>query len=230
MGRDPTLTGSVLDRQTAAVLEKQLREANLVLARQKDVPEAVEKLVRRIGADVMKISPEESTGVDPYLLLALHQGALVARFALDLNNQTRKRSMLRLALEKMRQAVRDIVEGIPTGEDQPSKDVARWLVEVLAVPQADIAFALGTTPRTFQRWISAADPSEPRDEEALKVRVLARITQNLRHSFTGPGVLAWLDRPHPELKGAPPKNLLSKREDFEQLVHLAAAARSSAAT
>jgi hypothetical protein len=224
------LTGSVLDRQAAAALEKQLREANLVLAHQKSVPDAVEKLVTRIGSDIMRISPEESEGIDPYLLLALHQGALVARFALDLGSETRKRSMLRVALEKMRQAVRDIVEGVPTAEDQPAKDVARWLVDVLAVPQVDIAAVLGTNPRTFQRWISAADPSEPRDEEALKVRVLARIAQNLRHSFTGPGVLAWLDRPHPELKGAPPKNLLSKRADFEQLVHLAAAARSSAAT
>lgn len=230
MGRMRPLANSVLDRTAAAALERQLRDANLTLAREKEVPEGIEKLVRRIGSDVMNISPQESDAVDPYLLLALHQGALIALFALDVNSSSRKRTMLRVALEKMRQAARDIIEGIPTSEDQSSKDVARWLVEALAVPQAEIAGALSVNGRTFQRWISSSDPSEPRDEEALKVRVLARVAQNLRHAFSGPGVLAWLERPHPELKGAAPRDLLSKRENFEQLVHLAAAARSSAST
>lgn len=224
------MTTSVLDSESAAELEAQLREANLTLARRSDVPEAVEKLVTRIASDVMNMSPQEVTAVDPYLLLALHQGVLLARFALDVGSQTRKRTMLRIALEKMRQAARDVLEGIPTSEDRPTKEVARWLVGALDVPQADIADALSVNPRTFQRWISTTDPAEPRDEDALKIRVLARIAQNLRHSFSGPGVLAWLERPHPELKGGSPKTLLSKRQSFEQLVHLAAAARSSAAT
>lgn len=224
------MTTPVLDRESATKLEDQLRAANLALAGRRDVPDGIERLVTRIATDVMNMSPEEVTAVDPYLLLSLHQGVLLARFALDLNNQVRKRALLRVALEKMRQAARDVVEGIPTNEDQPIKEVARWLVEILDVPQADIADALSVNPRTFQRWISTTDPAEPRDEEALKIRVLARIAQNLRHSFSGPGVLAWLERPHPELKGGPPKTLLSKRQNFEQLVHLAAAARSSAAT
>lgn len=194
------------------------------------MPEAVRKLVSRIASDVMNISPHEVTAVDPYLLLALHQGVLLARFALDINSATRQRQMLRVALEKMRQAVRDIAEGVPTNEDRPAKEIARWLVATLAVPQVEIADLLSVNPRTFQRWISATDDAEPRDEDALKIRLLSRIAQNLRHSFTGPGVLAWLDRPHPDLKGEPPRNLLSKRRSFEQLANLAAAARSSAAT
>ncbi len=220
----------LLDPESARRLEAQLRDANLKLAHQREVPLDVDKLIRNLSRDVVEIPASEAKRIDPYLLLTIHQGVLLARHALDLDKPAQQRRLLRVALEKLRQAVRDVIEGIPTNEDQAAKDVVRWLVEALDVPQAHIARVLGVHPRKFQRWVSPTDPTEPHDEDALRVRVVARITSNLRHSFSGPGVVAWLERPHPELKGKAPKQLLDKRQNLQDLTSLAAAARSSAAT
>lgn len=179
---------------------------------------------------MVQIPSAEATRIDPYLLVALQQGVISALRALGVAKTADKRRQLRIALERMRQALRDVAEGMPASEDRSAREIVRWLVDVLDVPQADIAELLGVHPRKFQRWLSTADPSEPHDEDALKIRMLARITNHLRHAFSGPGVVAWLERPHPELKGQAPMDLLNKRQTFEQLTSLAAAARSSSAT
>ncbi len=221
---------SILDPAIASELEQRVKEANDSLARAKAVPAEVERLVASLSKEVVDLFGSERSGVDPYLILALQQGLIAALRALDQSSVTEKRRQLRVALEKMRQALRDVVEGADVAADVPAKEVLRWLVDILDVPQAVVADILDVTPRTLHRWLSPADPSAPHDEDALRIHLLAKMSNHLRHGFSGPGVVAWLERPHPELKGRAPKDLLTKRQTFEQLTHLAAAARSSAAS
>jgi hypothetical protein len=214
----------------ASRFQERLRVANLRLATQKKVSPDLEELVSELGLYLLEIPPAEANRIDPYLIVALQQGVISALTALNVKSEAQKRSQLRVAFERMRQAFRDLTEGAPASEEESTKEVLRWLVDVLDVPQTDVADLLSVRPRTIQRWLSVSDPSEPHDEDALRVRILARIANHLRHGFSGPGVVAWLERPHPELKGNPPGSLLDKRQSFEQLVNLAAAARSSAAS
>lgn len=207
-----------------------MRAANDRLAIEREVSDDLEKLVRSLSRDVGHIPATEISRIDPYLLVALQQGLITALRALELDSPTSKRRQLRIALEQMRQATRDLLEGIPVSEERSTKETVRWVVDVLDIPQSEVAVLLDIHPRKFQRWLSVNDPSEPHDEDALRIRLLARIANHLRHSFSGPGVAAWLERPHPELKGQAPKDLLGKRQSFEQLVSLAAAARSHSST
>lgn len=211
-------------------LQEALRKANDELARAPQVSAETEKSIGRLIARIAELGPNLETQVDPYLLMSLQQGVIGALRALDLTSEKQKRSQLRIALERMRQSLRDMLEGVEVSEDQPTKDVVRWLVDTLDVPQSEVADLLNVNARKLQRWLSPHDPSEPHDEDALRVRLMARITSHLRHSFSGPGVAAWLERPHPDLKGSSPIDLLNKRQTFEHLLSLAASARSSAAT
>lgn len=214
----------------AADLQEALGKANQELAGTSEVSKEVRKVVERVASEIVELGPDLESQIDPYLLMSLQQGIIGALRALDLSNERQKRNQLRISIERMRQSLRDMVEGVSVSEAQPTKDVVRWLVDILDVPQADVAGLLNVNARKLQRWLSPRDPSEPHDEDALRVRLIARIANHLRHGFSGPGVVAWLERPHPELKGRAPIDLLDKRQTFEHLVSLAASARSSAAT
>lgn len=224
------LSKQVLNPRLAIGLQEELARVNSELARTSKVTPGIERKVERLTSRIAELGEDLETQTDPYLLMSLQHGVIGALRALDLANEKQKRSQLRVALERMRQSLRDMLEGVSASEEQASKDLVRWLVETLDVPQTEIADLLNVNARKLQRWLSPQDPSEPHDEDALRVRLVARITSHLRHGFSGPGVVAWLERPHPELKGSSPKQLLNKRQTFEHLVNLAASARSSAAT
>lgn len=176
------------------------------------------------------MSSADVRDVDPYLVVAFQQGLIGALRALDLLDESQERRQLRVSIERMRQALRDFVEEVPASEAESAADIARWLVEVLDVPVARIADLLNVSPRTYQRWLSVAETTKPHGDDALRVRVAARIANHLRHVYTGPGVVRWFDRPHPQLKGEAPVVLLRQVERLNELVNLSAASRSSAAT
>jgi uncharacterized protein (DUF2384 family) len=212
-----------------ADLEEAVREVGRALATRSDVPPSVVEVVANISDAILGMSENLAESIDPYLLLGLENGALGAVRALDLEDPRQRRDQLRVRLEQIRQALRDIEEGWPVGEERPAKDVAQWLASQLDAPQAVLAELVGTSPRTFQRWISHADASAPRGEEASRVRIVARIANQLRHALTGRGVVNWFYRPHPELKGEAPVTLLGQPESVERLSRLAVSLRSGGA-
>lgn len=161
---------------------------------------------------------------DPYLVLAL-QRALI-ELSQQVEAESGPRGQIRVALERARQALRDLVDEAPVADDQPGKSVARWLADRLDVRQQEVADLLGVSSRTFQRWLSESDPSSPEGDDAMRLRIVAKITNHLRHAMTGRGVLLWLRTPHPRIHHAPAE-LLEKPEQFPLLVRLASAARSS---
>lgn len=189
------------------------------------VEDAVAFLVKSLG----HMRPE-NLAADPYLVEALLVGTLGCAAALWVGDGEKRRRELRLPLERTRQALRDLLDERHVAQDVPSKEIARWLVDVAEVPQHDIAVLLGVAPRTLQRWISAAEPAKPTGDDETRVRTLARIVDQLRWSMTPTGVIRWLRQPHPALEGRRPCDLLTEPGAYSELARLAAATRAMVAT
>jgi uncharacterized protein (DUF2384 family) len=224
-----TMRAPLFERPAAEQLVEELGRASSLLAESKAVPPDVVDLVDDLGDRADRMSSMDVGHVDPYLVVAFQRGLIGSLRALDLPDADQRRRQLRVSIERMRQALRDFAEEVPVGEAESAKEIARWLVEVLDVPVARIAELLNVSPRTYQRWLSRTETTQPHGDDALRVRVAARVANHLRHVYTGPGVVRWFERPHPELKGEAPILLLLHAERLKELINLAAASRSSAA-
>lgn len=122
-----------------------------------------------------------------------------------------------------------LAERQPVAEDQPIKEVLQWLDAKLTVPQRRKADLLGIGERTYQRWVSANEAAAPDGPQELRARVVARITAQLRHVLTGPGVVDWFETPTRELDGVAPIDLLYDASATQRLLKLAVAPRSFSA-
>lgn len=195
-----------------------------------DVPADVAALVDRL-ADLLGNRPEMSLGdLDPYLGQHLLSATLLCDKGLRDDSVDERRRSVRLGIERLRHALRDVVADEPTNDVRDPKDVARWLVDTLAVPQARIAELLDVSPRTLQRWISTTDPASPEADDLARLYVVARVAAHLRHVFTGPGVVKWFERPLPALGDVAPAKLLSDPLRLPELVHVASRSRSTIGT
>jgi hypothetical protein len=210
--------------------ERLVREAGNQLARSGEVSPQVKKLIRQLGHALEEVSQTELAHIDPYLLVALQRGAIQTLLSLGEEAPAAQRRAARLGLERMRQVLRDVAQEAIVSEDQPIKEVVRWLVDTLDAPHAEVAALLSTSPRTLQRWISPSETVQPHGEDAARVKNIARIVNQLRHGLTGQGVLRWFESPHPELKGRSPRGLLEDPRDAGLLTRLAATTRVSGAT
>lgn len=211
-------------------LEQELERWNAALAARRTIPAPVREAVRGLVDLVLALPREERGRVDRDLIESLQEGAAGAAAALTMDDPAEARNRLRIRLEQLRQAFTAIAEGAPVREDQSGKVLARWLVRVLGVPQAEIAELVGTSPRTFQRWLSEVDPAEPRGRDKRRLSLIARLANNLRHALTGYGVVQWLQDPNPRLGGRPPAALLDEPDAIRELLLLSMDARSSSAT
>ena len=211
-------------------IERDLAQANRRLARERETPAAIRGLVEELADGLVQLSEGELAGIDPYLIVSLQRAVLGATRALDTDDPAEQRRQLRYRLEQMRHVFRDLASGQAVDEERPSKDIAHWLVGVVDVPQRQLAELLGVKNRTFQRWISETETTSPEGDDARRLRIVARIVNHLRHSFTGVGVIRWFERPRADLDGARPADLLDEPDAVERLLALAAGARSSAAT
>jgi uncharacterized protein (DUF2384 family) len=232
LGREtlPELSWSVdPDFVDPASIERQIYEQNLLLARSPEVPDSVRYFVDGLADDLVRLPLEATLRVDPYLLVSLQSSLIAALRALENPDPVIARRELRVRLEQLRQVYRDLADARPVYEDQPVKQLVRWLAQVLDVPQARLAELFGVSARTFQRWLSEADETAPVGEDARRVRVVANLVGHLRHSLTGQGVLAWMERPHPVIGGRTPRELLEEPDALTRLTRLAAGTRSATA-
>lgn len=169
------------------------------------------------------------SGTDPYLGQSVLAATLACEKALRAETEELVAARLRLGLERLRQALRDLLDQAPTADTRPAKQVARWLVERVTVPQPQLAGLLGVSPRTLQRWLSASDPAGPDGDDEVRLRAVARVASHLQFVFTGPGVLRWFERPNPVLAGEPPLALLSDATEIPTLLRAASLSRSTLA-
>ena len=200
----------------------EVNDATKLLQRSKTVPERVIGLIDSFESTLGAATPSRLEG-DPYLTSALWAAAFRAQKALRHDNPQEQRRDVRIALEQFRQTLRDIVENQPYNADAPIRDVLARTVETVAAPQKTLAELLGVSVRQLQRWLTADGP-EPAADDAARIRVVGQVTNQLRHSFTGPGTLAWFNRRHPVL-GQRPVELLDDPLRYPQLLSAAAAAR-----
>lgn len=223
------VTTPMLDEAGVVELLADLTEASSSLAAAEHVPLAVRAFVRALPARLHADSPAAALWGDPYLAEHAFAGAARAAAGLLDEDPAKARRSARVALEQVRQALRDVLEARPVDEDVPGGVVAGWLERVLGLPQQQVASLVGTSVRTWQRWLSGAEP----DPYLLsRLRRIARLTHHLQHSLTGPGVARWFTRPHPLIKdgAGTPLDLLDDPEGYRLLLALAAGLRSTQAS
>jgi uncharacterized protein (DUF2384 family) len=203
-----------------------VNEATKLLQRSKAVPAEVEQLIDSFERELGAATPQRFTA-DPYLTTMLWAAAFRAEKALRHDNDVDRRRDVRVALEQFRHALRDIAENRPYNDDVPVREVLAKTAEVLAAPQKTLADLLGVSVRQLQRWL-AQDGSEPVARDAARIRAVGQLVNQLRHSLTGPGVVAWFYREHPVL-GRRPIDVLDDPLGFPELLKAATAARAMTA-
>lgn len=222
---DMTTTESATVSELNALLGR-VNKATKSLQRSTTVPGEVARLVDSFDRILGAATPLRLEA-DPYLTTTLWAAAFRAEKALRHDNDAQQRRDVRVALEQFRHALRDIVENQPYNDNAPVRDVLRKTAEVLAAPQKTFAELLGVSVRQLQRWL-ADDGAEPAADDAARIRVVGQLVNQLRHSFTGPGVVAWFDREHPAL-GQQPVKLLDDPLRYPALLGAATATRAMTA-
>lgn len=215
------------DIRSPAEVAVALGEANRELARSAETPARVAGMVADLCDAIAAGDDGALATVNPWVWIRVQGAALRAQSALRLEDPARRRA-LRLALEQLRFLFARLAERAPIGEDVEAGDVARWLEATLeSVAQARKAELLGVGVRTYQRWITGASAAAGADERRL--RVVARIVNQLRHSLTAPGVVEWFGHPRADLRGASPADVLDDPARLEDLLGAAAASRGNVA-
>jgi hypothetical protein len=223
------MSATVFDLENPLVVAHELGEANRRLAREPEAPPSVIGLVEDIADTISRGDEHDLAVVNPWLWIRVQGAALRAQASLREDDPERRRQ-LRLALEQMRFLFARIAEREPIGEDESANEVARWLETTLgSVSQQQKAQLLHVGARTYQRWISDHDATTPTAEDERRLRVVARIVNQLRHSLTGPGVIEWFDHPRADLDGSSPADVLGDPDRLEPLLAAAAASRGHVA-
>jgi hypothetical protein len=223
------MSATAFDIRQPAIVAYELGEANARLARERETPASVVKLVEAVSDAIADGDDVEAAQINPWLWIRLQSAAIRAQAALRDDDPERRRQ-LRLALEQMRFLFARIAERVPIGEDRTAHEVALWLETALSsVSQPRKAGLLGVSRRTYQRWISERDSAQPSSDDERRLRVVARIVNQLRHSLTGPGVVDWFENARADLGGETPSAALDDPDKLEPLIVAAAASRGSIA-
>lgn len=223
------MSATLFDLEHPLVVAHELGEANRRLARETETPSSVIGLVEDVADAISGGDEHDLAVVNPWLWIRVQGAALRAQASLREDDPQRRRQ-LRVALEQMRFLFARIAEREPIGEDQSANEVARWLETTLgSVSQQQKAHLLQVGVRTYQRWISDRDATTPTAEDERRLRVVARIVNQLRHSLTGPGVIEWFGHPRADLDGASPAEVLDNADQLESLLAAAAASRGNVA-
>jgi hypothetical protein len=223
MSYDNDMSTTALELQD---LLGRVNEATKLLQRSKTVPAEVAQLIDSFEPVLGAATPLRLEA-DPYLTTTLWAAAFRAEKALRRDNDEDQRRDVRIALEQFRHALRDITENRSYNDNAPVRDVLAQTVETLATPQKTLAHLLGVSVRQLQRWL-ALDGPEPAADDAARIRAVGQVVNQLRHTFTGPGVVAWFYREHPVL-GRRPVELLDDPLYFPRVLGAATAARAMTA-
>jgi hypothetical protein len=201
-----------------------VNDATRLLQRSSTVPSEVAQLIDSFESTLGAATPLQLEA-DPYLTTTLWAAAFRAEKALRHDNHQQQRRDVRVALEQFRHALRDIVESRPYDDGAPVRDVLIRTADAVGVPQKTLAELLGISVRQLQRWL-APGGAEPAADDAARIRAVGSVVNQLRHSFTGPGVMAWFDREHPVLKSRPIE-LLDDPLCYPELLGAATAVRAT---
>ncbi len=188
-----------------------------------EVSDQIRLAVRRLASQIPE-TPEPLGEMDPYLRDAL----LTAVIHAFRSEEAGDRAQLRIAIERIRQALRDVLDERPVWRGGP-KDAVLWLRD-LGLSTADMTQLFAVSDSTVRRWLAVSEESVPGGEQGDRIMVVAKVVNHLRHAMTPRGIVNWLQRPHPALDDRTPMDELKDADSYRRLVDLAAGARSFAAT
>lgn len=166
--------------------------------------------------------------IDPALLSELRRIGIAALLALDGDEEQARIEEVELALEALQDVLADIADAAEVGDERPAREIVTWLRDRTGVSNRELAALLAVSPRKLDRWI--AGDTDPAGEDEMRLRIAARLVNQLRHAMTGYGAARWLARPFPELRDRAPKELLASPENAPQLFALASRSRRSDAS
>ncbi len=207
-------------------VEAQLAQMSRMLGEADEPPAEVIAFADALSAQLIGMDRSEWPEIDPYLLAELMQTIAGVEQTLRRSDPRRRAAELEIELEALREIFADLREATPIRDDRSALEIARWLKDTTQASNQELA-VLGPSKRTWERWLSPAGGSEPHGEEDARLRVAARIVNQLRHALTPQGVLQWFAAGHPELGGRPPAELLGDLRHAPELVGLASEVRRS---
>jgi hypothetical protein len=212
---EPT-TGPIGEMSELQALAGRAGELNLAQARARTVaPEAesfIEELAAMFGSD--RAAPASADA---------HDEILFYRALTDAQAAVRRgdRRAIRVALQRVQDALAQIVANSPVRDGRDANEVANWVAHALAdVSRQRIADVLGVDRRTFTRWVAEA-ATRPADEDARKLRTFARTAALLLRGLTAAGAVRWFELPNRALGGRTPAEELA---DFDAAPRLERAA------
>lgn len=209
---------------TAPLLFDELKAFSTELGEAVDVTPGMHARLDVI-ASLIPETPDDLADVDPYLRDALLTAVIQAWRAF--NKEDRRN--LRIAVERARQAVRDLLDEAPVWTRGP-KHAVYWLVHEAGLPPSELDELLGVSEATIRRWANPDESREPGGDQADRAVVLAKIVNHLRHAMTPRGVVRWLRREHPTLEYRSPLDELKDPDSYRSLIHLASGVRSVTAS
>ena len=204
---------------------EEMRKVNALLRSADPDWEAVTVGVDRVNDTVTGTTPTEERRLEPYLVDAVSRAMLRLWPAVA----GRDRRGARMAAEQVRQALVDSADAAEREGARDPKQTARWVADVVEELDEDAVGTLfGVSQRTWQRWVAPAGTS-PSTDAAVRLRTVAAALDHLRRAYTAAGAVAWFDRPHPQIGGQRPAELLDDPTQHRTVVDVAAGARVSIA-
>jgi uncharacterized protein (DUF2384 family) len=132
---------------------------------------------------------------------------------------------LMVQIERIRHVVRDAldehVNGVSGDVGVVLQDLDEWLPNV---PDQTIASFIGVDRRTLSRWRGQA--GAPR----RTLRLFARLVAILRYNWDEEGIIAWFERPRPDLENRRPVALLDDPNAETALIGAARSGRNQYAS
>lgn len=216
------------------VIAHELAEANRRLATEPEAPASVANLVAEVARAVREADNDErrTAAVDLGLWPAILRAAQRAEHAAQDDDFDGRRRALRISMEQLRFLLARLAEQAPVGEEQPILEVLGWLDGTLAGTALDHRAALvEVDPKTYRTWLSSKSLNEPlAPEQEQRIRAVARVVNQLRHSLTADGMVDWFGHPREDLHGDRPDDVIANPDRFREVLAAASASRSPSAT
>src|SRR5581483_7728912 len=187
-----------LSQPEAAASE--IQRLNDRLAQERTISADIAEAVRELAAGIDQTNLRRWEAIDPHHAVIVLHSAVSAQRAVEDPDSPRARDQLRIALESIRQSLAAIAEREPVSDERTPKEIVRWLAGRTEVSQERLAGLIGVSSRQLQRWLSDAETAAPDGEEARRVRLLARVVNQLRFVLTPAGSVAWFDWPRRDLE------------------------------
>jgi DNA-binding transcriptional regulator YiaG len=220
---------TITDLSQPAAAAAEIQRLNDRLAGERTIPPAITAAVREIAAGIEETNTRRWESIDPTHAVIVLRSALSARRALEEPNSPASRDQLRVALESIRQSLTAISEREPVSAERTPKQIVQWLAAATEVSQARLAQLLGVSARQLQRWLSSGESAQPEGEDARRVRLVARIVNQLRFALTPSGTVEWFEWPRSDLGSRSPRELVDDPIEEPRLLMIAGAMRSALA-